>query len=76
MAVTLSLFMHIYCKRENARRDAQYGPVPEEVLGPNGETLETAINSPEERRRLGLDNMTEAEVAALGDRHPLFRYYS
>lgn len=75
MCVLLSIFMNIYFARENARRDAKYGKVPEFVLGANGEQLSSIVDDPEIRRRFGLDGMTEEEIDRLGDKNPLFRYF-
>ncbi|GAA5968860.1 hypothetical protein JCM11641_000760 [Rhodosporidiobolus odoratus] len=75
MAVILSLFLHVYLKRENARRDAKYGRVSDDLQNANGETLASMRDDPETLRRLGLDGMTATEIEELGDKHPLFRYY-
>uniref|UniRef100_A0A0K3C9C4 BY PROTMAP: gi/647401743/emb/CDR48098.1/ RHTO0S16e01200g1_1 [Rhodosporidium toruloides] n=1 Tax=Rhodotorula toruloides TaxID=5286 RepID=A0A0K3C9C4_RHOTO len=75
MCVLLSIFMMVYFQRENARRDAKYGKVPDFVLGANGEELTSVADDPEIRRRFGLDGMTEEQIEGLGDKNPLFRYY-
>ncbi|KAJ8294910.1 putative transporter [Rhodotorula toruloides] len=75
MCVLLSIFMMVYFQRENARRDAKYGKVPDFVLGANGEELTSVADDPEIRRRFGLDNMTDEQIEGLGDKNPLFRFY-
>jgi len=52
--------------RENARRDALYGPI---VPGQN-----PLHAPPEQIKRWGLDNMTREQVLDLGDKHPGYRY--
>ncbi|BGP62173.1 hypothetical protein NBRC10512v2_003502 [Rhodotorula toruloides] len=75
MCVLLSIFMMVYFQRENARRDAKYGKVPDFVLGANGEELTAVADDPEIRRRFGLDNMTDEQIEGLGDKNPLFRFW-
>lgn len=59
--------MHIYFRRENARRDRLYGPIPEQG------SIED-WNSPEQLRKWGLEHMTREQIVALGDEHPAHRY--
>ncbi|GAA6027742.1 hypothetical protein JCM8097_008011 [Rhodosporidiobolus ruineniae] len=74
MAVILSTVMLIWTKRENARRDAKYGTVAELMKNSGAENLTQLHENPDVRRRLGIDHLSEEEIEALGDRHPLFRY--
>ncbi|BGP24271.1 hypothetical protein JCM10295v2_003181 [Rhodotorula toruloides] len=76
MSVLLSIFMMFYFQRENARRDEVYGKVPDYILGANGEELSAVADDPEIRRRFGLDGMADEEIESLGDKNPLFRYWT
>lgn len=59
--------LHFLLKRENARRDRVYGrPPPPPILG--------EAYSPEILKQLGLSEMSEKEIMALGDDHPTFRF--
>ncbi|GAA5907591.1 uncharacterized protein JCM6883_001827 [Sporobolomyces salmoneus] len=75
MAVILSLLLHFDYKRDNARRDRLYGR-PEDYE--DGNDIDATIRSqtdPVLQKKLGLEGMSAAEIEALGDRHPLFRYF-
>lgn len=67
MCFICSVTLHILLKRENARRDALYGPPP--PAPPLGETY-----SDEVLQRLGLYGKTEEEIVDMGDFVPTFRY--
>lgn len=67
MCFVLSGILHIMLSRENKRRDAQYGPPPDDAH---------EWDDPETLRRWGLENLTPEEVIALGDDHPAFRFYT
>ncbi|GAA5830862.1 hypothetical protein JCM11251_001101 [Rhodosporidiobolus azoricus] len=76
MALFLSIFMHIYCRAENARRDRKYGTIEEILHNPHtGEVDYSLADTPEVRKRIGIDHLSEEEVEALGDKSPLFRYF-
>ncbi|BGP55657.1 hypothetical protein JCM8202v2_003262 [Rhodotorula sphaerocarpa] len=74
MALTLSIFMRIWFARENARRDAKYGPVPKTVIGPAGVETTAVRDDPVLRAKYGLEGMSEEDIEALGDKSPFFRY--
>lgn len=74
MALTLSIFMRIWFARENARRDAKYGPVPKTVIGPAGVETTAVRDDPFLRAKYGLEGMSEEDIEALGDKSPFFRY--
>ncbi|KAL7409434.1 transporter [Mrakia frigida] len=59
--------LHFLLKRENARRDRIYGPPPPPPM--LGETYSDEI-----LKKLGLSEMSEKEILALGDDHPTFRF--
>ena len=59
--------MSFALRRENARRNAKYGPPP----GPD-EAHE--YDSEEYKRKWGLEGMTREQIVMLGDEHPAFRY--
>lgn len=66
----MSAFLVWDFKRENARRDALYGPanssITPESVGPDVFA--------EQMRVWGLEGKSPAELARLGDKHPGFRY--
>ena len=63
----MATILTIYFRRENARRQAKFGPPP---------TAEDShdIDSIEYRRRWGLEDLTREEIIELGDKHPAHRY--
>lgn len=67
MCFICSVILHFLLKRENARRDALYGPPP--AAPPMGEKY-----SDEDLQRLGLYGKTEEEIVDMGDYVPTFRY--
>lgn len=70
LSIILSLFMAIYNKRENDRRDRVYG-----VPDPDGSDCNPLYaDDPERLKKWGLEGMTKLEVLELGDSHPAFRY--
>ncbi|KAM0787385.1 hypothetical protein ACM66B_003470 [Microbotryomycetes sp. NB124-2] len=69
MAVSISAFMTIHFKRENARRDRVYGTVKL-----SEDDIVAGKVSDEQVREWGLEGKTEKEIMELGDRHPAFRY--
>jgi hypothetical protein len=76
MAVVLSLVLHLDYKRDNAKRDQLYGrPEDYEVEG-EIDAMTRSQTDPVLQKRLGLDGMSAKEIEALGDRHPLFRYFA
>ncbi|BGP15735.1 hypothetical protein JCM10213v2_003724 [Rhodosporidiobolus nylandii] len=75
MSLLLSTFMFFYLRAENARRDVKYGPVSDYAKEGQGESLSGLTSDPDVRRRLGLDGMSDAEIEALGNSHPLFRFF-
>ncbi|GAA6062195.1 hypothetical protein JCM10212_006476 [Sporobolomyces blumeae] len=76
MATILSLFLHFDLKRDNARKDRMYGrPEDYEVEGSDVDVMTRSQTDPDLQRRLGLEGMSAKEIEALGDKHPLFRYY-
>ena len=52
--------------RENARRDAKYGPAASD--GSDASLLK--LSDPNEKKKWGLEGMTDMEIIELGDRHP------
>nr|XP_018265893.1 uncharacterized protein I303_02269 [Kwoniella dejecticola CBS 10117]OBR88051.1 hypothetical protein I303_02269 [Kwoniella dejecticola CBS 10117] len=64
---TMATILYIGVKRENARRDAQYGPAPrpDEVQ---------EFDDPEYLHKWGLQGMSRKEIVELGDDHPAYRY--
>jgi hypothetical protein len=69
MALILSTILTFNLKRENARRDALYGP----ALSYQDDKL---VEANEEQMRVwGLEGKTKEEIAALGDNHPGFRTF-
>ncbi|GAA5885821.1 hypothetical protein JCM6882_007573 [Rhodosporidiobolus microsporus] len=76
LAAFLSAFMHFYLKAENARRDKKYGTLEEILHNPHtGEMDPSLADTPEVRRRVGIDHLTEDQIEELGDKSPLFRYF-
>lgn len=67
MCLIASVTVWFLMRRENARRDALYGPRPAPLAA--GEK-----QSDEVLERHGLLGMTEAEIIAMGDKRPDFRY--
>ncbi|GAA6013507.1 hypothetical protein JCM11491_006104 [Sporobolomyces phaffii] len=76
MAVILSLFLHLDYRRENARRNRVYGTPESYSDGGEIDVMTRSQTDPVLQKKLGLDGMTEKEIEALGDRHPLFRYFT
>lgn len=70
MAWSLSLLLSWDLKRENARREHLYGSA-DSAITPHSVGPEVYA---EQMRVWGLDGKTQAEIEALGDRHPGFRY--
>ncbi|GAA5885824.1 hypothetical protein JCM6882_007574 [Rhodosporidiobolus microsporus] len=76
MALFLSIFLHFYFKAENARRDRKYGTLEEILRNPHtGEMDPSLADTPEVRKRVGIDHLTEEQIEELGDKSPLFRYF-
>ncbi|GAA5989069.1 hypothetical protein JCM5350_003649, partial [Sporobolomyces pararoseus] len=76
MAVILSLVLHLDYKRDNAKRDRLYGrPEDYEVEG-EVDAITRSLTDPVLQKRLGLEGMSAKEIEALGDKHPLFRYFA
>jgi hypothetical protein len=63
----MALTLFIALRRENARRDEQYG-------APLAEDEVLQLESDESKRRWGLQGMTRDEIVELGDKHPGYRY--
>jgi hypothetical protein len=63
----MALILYIALRRENARKDAKFGPAPasDEIQD---------YESEEYKRRWGLEGMTRDQIVALGDKHPAYRY--
>lgn len=59
--------MYFALRRENARRDALYGPPPSQDEAHD-------IESEDYKRKWGLEGMTRDEIVELGDDHPAYRY--
>ncbi len=67
MCGIMAFILYTALKRENARRDALYGPPP----GPD-EVQD--FESEEYKEKWGLSGMTRDEIVELGDDHPAYRY--
>lgn len=67
MCFICSTLLHFLLRRENARRDAAYGPAP--AAPPMGTS-----HSDEVLKGLGLYGKTEEEIIDMGDYVPTFRY--
>jgi len=70
MACVLSLLLSWDLKRENRRRDARYGTT-------NSAITRQSVGHDKYEAQLriwGLEGKTQAEIEALGDHHPGFRY--
>lgn len=63
----MSVIIWFGLRRENRRRQEQYGPPPDKNEMHN-------VDDPEYRKRWGLENLTREEIFELGDRHPAFRF--
>ncbi|GJJ11063.1 hypothetical protein Clacol_005294 [Clathrus columnatus] len=69
LAIILSVFMTVYNKRENNRRDRIYG-----VPNPDGSDCSPIYaDDPVRMKRWGLEGKTKLEIIELGDSHPAFR---
>lgn len=69
LAIVLSVFMGMYNKLENDRRDRTYG-----VPNPDGSDCSPAYaDHPDRLKRWGLEGKTQIEIIELGDSHPAFR---
>jgi hypothetical protein len=60
MSFVCATLLYFHLKRENARRDAAFGPPPKPLK--LGET-----HSAETLKRLGLEGKSEADIIELGD---------
>ncbi|EIW68677.1 hypothetical protein TREMEDRAFT_44495 [Tremella mesenterica DSM 1558] len=69
LCFSAALLLHITLSRENKRRDRVYGPPPQA-----DEVYEW--DDPATQRKWGLEGKTHAEIVALGDDHPAFRYFT
>lgn len=69
----MASFLTWNVQRENARRDAVYGPRSSPHLLKEGEKGFDQAANDAQIKAWGLEGMTETEMAALGDRHPSFR---
>jgi hypothetical protein len=71
MGFIMAVILYFGLRRENARRDAVYGPVEEHstVSTTDGEKVIVREDpeSEEYRKRWGLDGMTREEIVDLGD---------
>lgn len=79
MAFICSILLYFGLKRENARREAQFGPLPPPASTKPGPTyikgdergastdIHEDIDSPQYKERWGLTGMTRSEIIALGD---------
>lgn len=69
LSIILSVFMAIYNKRENDRRDRVYG-----IPDPDGSDCNPLYaDDPERLKKWGLEGKTKLEIIELGDSHPAFR---
>lgn len=66
LAIVCALTISIANRRENARKDREYGTVAEDGSDANP----NKVLSPEKRARWGLDGLTPEQVIELGDHHP------
>jgi hypothetical protein len=76
MAVILSLVLHLDYKRENARRERLCGNPADYDDGSEVDAMTRSQTDPALQKKLGLEGMSPKEIEALGDRHPLFRYFT
>jgi hypothetical protein len=79
MAFICSILLYFGLKRENARREAQFGPLPPPASTKPGPAyikgdergastdIHEDIDSPQYKERWGLSGMTRSEIIALGD---------
>jgi hypothetical protein len=88
MACVCAIILYFGLKRENTRREAQYGPT--EISDRDFSTMrsenegkvtrgkisswEEDLKDPEYLERWGLSGMTKEEIIDLGDDHPEFRF--
>lgn len=70
MAIVCTIILMVEHSRDNARRDAKYGPIAAD--GSESNPLRMQGNQ-ELMKRWGLEGMTRDQILDLGDRHPGFR---
>jgi len=78
MALICSTILYFGLRRENARRDAKYGPVVQSSTTQprphHAVQLDEDIDSEEYKEKWGLVGMTRREIEDLGDNHPAHRF--
>lgn len=75
LTLPLSFHLDLDYKRDNARRDRLYGSPEQYEDGSEIDMMTRSQTDPEMQKKLGLEGMSAKEIEALGDRHPLFRYF-
>ncbi|WOO84993.1 putative transporterc [Vanrija pseudolonga] len=65
--VITSVILWFFMRRENQRREREYGPAP-------GPDEQHNIDDPAYRAKWGLEGMSRDDILNLGDDHPAFRF--
>lgn len=82
IGASISFILRYLLKRENDRRDTLYGTPDvyhkrlayrQSITKPTEQNNDGIVTEFDEKAYLGLQDLTDLEIACLGDKHPLYR---